>query len=127
MKTNWKNRYTGYAVILVFPAILAVWLWYTPAYMKELKRIEPVTDNLGSPMAFVDGMIDAVAKKDRKQLYDMMLNKDGTEYNRIFSGLFEDGDIRPLDFLGAGRMVQRMPSRSITAASPTARTICSAL
>ncbi len=114
MKTNWKNRFTGYALILVLPALLAAWIWYTPAYLKELKRIEPVVDNLDNPMSFVDGMVDALAKKDRRQLYDMMLNKDGTEYNRIYSGLMEDGDIRPLDFLGAGRMVHTHQKDAIT-------------
>ena len=114
MKTNWKNRYTGYAVILLFPALLAAWIWYTPAYLKELKRIEPVRDNLGSPMAFVDDMIDAVVKNDGRRLYDMMLNKDGTEYNRIFGGLFEDGDVRPLEFMGAGRMAHTHQKDAIT-------------
>ena len=79
MKKKWNGRYTAYCVIVVLLAILAVWIWYTPAYLKELKRFEPVTEGLDDASAAMTEILAALERKDQKKLYEMMLIRDGTE------------------------------------------------
>ena len=104
MKNKWNGRYTAYCVIVVLLAILAVWVWYTPAYLKELKRFEPVTEGLDDASAAMTEILAALERKDQKKLYEMMLIRDGTEYQKMFGPLVNDSEFLPLELKATGKL-----------------------
>ncbi len=105
MKIKWNGRYTVYSVIIALLALVAVWIWYEPAYLKELKKFESVKDGLDEPKAVMKEIIVGLEKKDRKKLFEQMFVKDGTEFQKVFGTLIDDPDVLPLELKAAGKMV----------------------
>ena len=114
MKMKWNGRYTAYCVILILLAILAVWVWYTPGYLKELKRFEPVTEGLDDASAAMTEILEALDRKDQKRLYEMMLIRDGTEYQKMFGPLVNDSKLLPLELKATGKLAHSHRSDNIS-------------
>ncbi|MBR6373825.1 MAG: hypothetical protein IKS20_11650 [Victivallales bacterium] len=105
MKIKWNRRCSAYSVILVLLALLAFWIWHEPPYLKELKKVESVESDLEEPQAVMDELLQAIASKERGKLMEIMLIKDGTEFQRLFGTILDDAGFLPLELKGIGRLV----------------------
>ncbi len=104
-QSNARRRYAAYGIILFLLALIAVWVFYEPPYMKELKRMESVETGTKEPVDAVRTALEAVKTKDRRRLAGCLLVYDRTEFDRIAGGLLEQPDLLPAEVIGCGRLV----------------------
>ncbi len=102
---RYSKRSICYGAILIAAAGLAVWLNYEPPYLAELKRMEPVNDNLEPPLAVVGEALKAIGERDRNRLFKLMLSRDSTEFQRYTADLLAGADFLPAEPVRCARLV----------------------
>ena len=79
---NHKKRWAVYILLLIVLAVIAVWVFHKPAYLKELKQVEDVESGTEQPVAAVNQALEAVRKNEKDKLIPLVLIRDLAEFER---------------------------------------------
>jgi len=101
---NHKKRWAVYILLLIVLAVIAVWVFHKPAYLKELKQVEDVESGTEQPVAAVNQALEAVRKNDK--LIPLVLIRDLAEFERNTEPLFAQPELHPVRILGCSRLVR---------------------
>ena len=101
-----RKKYIIYGIILVLLAAFAIWVFYKPAYLAELKEKENVPQGEEKEaLEVAHAAVNALAANDldawRKQLF---LGKDREMRERIEEFVLGDEPFTPADVLGCDRL-----------------------
>ena len=109
-----KKRYFAYAACAALAISLLIWAHYDPPYMAELKKTTPVESATEEPLAVVADALEAVKTQNRQQLFQLMLIKDSTEFQRYAGILQKGGELFPTETAGCRKLVNSHRSDNVS-------------
>ena len=93
---KFNRRYLFYGISFLALFILALWVFYRPSYLDELRRMEKVEQGTEEPLETVKKALEEIRKRDWGKLYALMLEWDRSDFEEMYvKGLLLRDDFHP--------------------------------
>lgn len=103
---KFNRRYLFYGISFLALFILALWVFYKPSHLDELRRMERVEQGTEEPLETVKKALEEIRKRDWGKLYALMLEWDRSDFEEMYvKGLFLREEFHPAEPTGCARLI----------------------